>query len=196
MEKTLIFAILLILCPHIALAEEMPTQAYLPWSLNSQKIIYVLVNSESEITENKKAIINAVIMSDKSIRFYTQHHFEGWQGALNQIDYADNLPVKLVFTDNEKSENMILINLKDESSEFDGFTTYDLNQNKITKSYVAIYNSKNLTDEDFEKILRHEFGHSLGLAHSQNINDVMFNIIPSSNPYISDADIFALSFLF
>ena len=195
MEKILIFAIFLILCPPIAFAEEM-TKAYLPWSLDSQKTIYVLINSESEITENKKAIINAVIMSEKSIRFYGHHHFEGWQGALNQINYTDNLPVKLVFTDNEKSENIILINLKDESSEFDGFTTYDLNQNKITKSYVAIYNSKNLTDEDFEKILRHEFGHSLGLAHSQNINDIMCKTLPLSNAYISNENISTLSFLF
>ena len=196
MEKVLVFAISLILFPHMALAEEMPTQAYLPWSLDSQKTIYVLINSDSEITENKKAIINAVIMSEKSIRFYSQHHFEGWQGALNQINYVDNLPVKLVFTDNEKSENMILINLKDESSEFDGYTTYDLNQNKIIKSYVTIYNSKNLTDEDFEKILRHEFGHSLGLAHSQNINDIMCKTLPLLNQYISNENIAALDFLF
>ena len=186
----------LALCPPIALAEEMVTQVYLPWNLDSQKTIYVLINSESEITENKKAIIDNVIMSEKSILLDNQNYFEGWQGALDQINYADNLKVKLVFTDTEKLENMILINLKNESSEFDGYTTYDLNQNKIIKSYVSIYNSENLSDEDFEKILRHEFGHSLGLAHSRNIDDIMSALLPTSNQYVSNEDISALSFLF
>jgi predicted Zn-dependent protease len=195
--KIHIFVLLfIIIYPHIAIAEETETKLYLPWNLDSQKTISVLINSESDISESKKAIIDNVIMSEKSVMLDNQNYFEGWQGALDQIQYSDNTSLRLIFTDNEKPSNMILINLKNDSSKFDGFTTFVLNENKIVKSSIAIYNSTNLNDVEFEKILRHEFGHSLGLAHSKNINDIMFPVLDQSNHYISNNDISALSLLY
>ncbi len=202
MEKTLVFALLIIIYPNIAIAEETETSQDLPWDLKSQKTLYVLINSESEISENKKAIINDVIMSEKSVMLDNQNYFKGWQGALNKIQYSDNTPIRLIFTDNEKPTNMILINLEDEptefdgSSEFDGFTKFDLYENKIVKSHIVIYNSKNLNDVEFETLLRHEFGHSLGLSHSENINDLMYPVLDRSNPYISNEDVSVLSSLY
>ncbi|MEK6866229.1 MAG: matrixin family metalloprotease [Thermoproteota archaeon] len=196
MGKILVLALLLVICPSMAFAEEIETKAYLPWDLDSQKTIHVLINSESEITDGKKIIIDEVIMSEKSVMLDNQKYFEGWQGALDQIHYSDNIQIRLVFTDNEKSPNTILINLVDESSEFDGFTKFDLNKNKIVKSHITIYNSKDLNDTDFEKIMRHEFGHSLGLAHSKNINDIMFPVIGQTNPYITQDNISSLSLLY
>jgi hypothetical protein len=195
-RKTVIFVLLLMLCPSMVFAEGIDTKTYLPWNIDSQKTLYVLINSESEISESKKIIINEVIMSEKSVMFNDQNYFEGWQGALDQIPYSDDTPIKLVFTDNEKLPNTIFVNLVDESSKFDGFTKFDLNKNKIVKSHVTIYNSKNLNDIDFEKILCHEFGHGLGLAHSKNINDIMFPFVEQSNPYISHDDLSALSLLY
>lgn len=202
MEKTLVFALLIIIYPNIAIAEETETNKDLQWDLKSQKTLYVLINSESEISESKKTIINDVIMSEKSVILDNQNNFKGWQGALNQIHYSDNTPIKLIFTDNEKPTNIIIINLEDEptefddSSEFDGFTKFVLYENKIVKSHIVIYNTKNLNDVEFETLLRHEFGHSLGLAHSENINNVMFPLLDQSNPYITNDDISALSLLY
>lgn len=198
MGKTLVFVLLIIIYPNIAIAEEIETKPYLPWNLESQKTLYVLINSESEIPESKKAIINDVIMSEKLVMLDNQNYFKGWQGALNQINYSDNTPIRLVFTDNEKPTNMILINLEDltSESEFNGFTKYELNKNKIIKSDITIYDFKNLNNVEFENILRHEFGHSLGLAHSENINDVMFPVLDRSDHYITNDNISALSLLY
>lgn len=196
MGKTLIFALLILISPNIAIAEEIETKPYMPWGFGSEKIIYVLINSESEISENKKAIINDVIMSDKVVMMDYQKYFKGWQGALEQIPYSDKNPIKLVFTDEENRTNIISINLKDESSEFDGFTKFELNKNKIVRSDITISNFKNLNDMEFEKILRHEFGHGLGLAHSENINDIMAPILDQVNPYITYDNISTLSLLY
>lgn len=135
-------------------------------------------------------------MSDKTVMINHENYFIGWKSALEQIPYSDNMPIKLVFTDDEKSANIISINFKDESSEFDGYTKFELNKNKIVKSHITIYNSNNLSDVEFEKILRHEFGHGLGLAHSENINDIMYPILDQTNIYITNDNISALSILY
>jgi len=195
MRATLVFAFLILIYPHIAIAQEMEPNSSRSWNLDSQKTIFVLINSESEISDSKKIIIHDVIMSKKSVTLDDQNYFEGWQGALGQISYSDNTP-RLVFTDVEKPSNMIFINFVDESSKFSGLTKIILNENKIVQSHITIYNSKNLTDVEFKKILYHEFGHSLGLTHSQDINDVMFPVLEQSNQLISNNDIHELSLLY
>lgn len=187
---------LIIISPSIAIAEEVETKPYKPWDLESEKTLHILINSDSEISESKKIIINEVIMSDKTVMINHENYFIGWKSALEQIPYSDNMPIKLMFTDDEKSANIISINFKDESSEFDGYTKFELNNNKIVKSHITIYNSNNLSDVEFEKILRHEFGHGLGLAHSENINDIMYPILDQTNIYITNDNISALSILY
>ena len=108
MRAILVFALLILIYPHLAIAQEMQPGTR-SWNLDSQKTIFVLINSESEISENKQTIINDVIMSEKSITLDNQSYFEGWQGALGQIYYSDDSP-RLVFTDVEKPSNMIFIN--------------------------------------------------------------------------------------
>lgn len=196
MVKLLVFAMLIIISPSIAIAEEVETKPYKPWDLESEKTLHILINSDSEISESKKRIINEVIMSDKTVMINHENYFIGWKSALEQIPYSDNMPIKLAFTDDEKSANIISINFKDESSEFDGYTKFELNNNKIVKSHITIYNSNNLSDVEFEKILRHEFGHGLGLAHSENINDIMYPILDQTNIYITNDNISALSILY
>jgi hypothetical protein len=195
MRTTLVFAFLILIYPHIAIAQEMEPAFSRSWNLDSQKTIFVLINSESEISDSKQTIIHDVIMSKKSVTLDDKNYFEGWQGALGQIYYSDDAP-KLVFTDVEKPSNMIFINFVDESSKFSGLTKIILNENKIVQSHITIYNSKNLTDVEFKKILCHEFGHSLGLTHSQDINDIMFPVLEQSNQLISNNDIHELSLLY
>ena len=56
---------------------------------------------------------------------------------------------------------------------------------------IRIANS-NLTDEQLETILRHEFGHALGLGHSTATEDLMAPTIDMTIPYISDCNIDAI----
>ncbi len=58
MGKPLVLALLLVICPAMAFAEEIETKAYLPWDLDSQKTIHVLINSESEIILKELSNLN------------------------------------------------------------------------------------------------------------------------------------------
>ena len=173
------------LVPTVAYAYDIGTKPYLPWDLDAEKTIYVYVRSDSEISQNKQAIISDVILSKHQIVVNDKIYFQGWQGALDQIAYSDDVSIQLVFTEYFRP-NSILINLKDTQSKYDGYTNFALKHNKIIQSYVTIYDSQNLKDAEFEKILRHEMGHGLGLAHSESINDIMYPVLTMSNPYISN----------
>lgn len=68
-------------------------------------------------------------------------------------------------------------------------------QNQILKSEITIYVDK-LSKAQFETILRHEFGHALGLAHSTALEDLMHLTIETNYPYISQCDIDAMVSLY
>jgi len=47
-----------------------------------------------------------------------------------------------------------------------------------------------------ETIVRHELGHALGLAHSTATEDLMYPIIKTNFPYISECDVSAMEKLY
>jgi predicted Zn-dependent protease len=49
-----------------------------------------------------------------------------------------------------------------------------------------------LTDEELSTIVRHEFGHALGLGHSTAPEDLMAPNIDMTVPYISECNIDAI----
>jgi predicted Zn-dependent protease len=63
------------------------------------------------------------------------------------------------------------------------------NGNQILKVFITIYDSEKLSDIQLESIVRHEFGHALGLPHTNNSKDLMSESIPMNNSYISQCDI-------
>ncbi|MEO2221047.1 MAG: matrixin family metalloprotease, partial [Nitrosopumilus sp.] len=70
---------------------------------------------------------------------------------------------------------------------YSGFTKSiaDETQNQILKSEITIFDASSITNADLEKLLRHEFGHAIGLAHSSAIEDLMYPTIEMEYPYIS-----------
>jgi predicted Zn-dependent protease len=49
-----------------------------------------------------------------------------------------------------------------------------------------------LTNNQLESIVRNQFGHALGLPHTNNPKDIMYDTINVQHPYISECDVSAL----
>ncbi|MDE1767724.1 MAG: matrixin family metalloprotease, partial [Thaumarchaeota archaeon] len=62
--------------------------------------------------------------------------------------------------------------------------------------FITIYDANKLTDNQLATIVRHEFGHALGLPHAIDPQDLMHATIQTDYPYISECDIDAVQSLY
>lgn len=184
---------------------------WLSWRLVSGSTLHIgIVNGESY--PEKIPLINEVAMSEESIdiddsllhkgpKGISSTYHIGWQGALKQAAIKQaainptefNIPSKLEVIESSKGEGEITIILTNNRNG-DGYSGYtrsiaDDSQNQILKSTITIYDVGSLNDEQFKAILRHEFGHALGLGHSTAPEELMAPTITTFYPYISECDI-------
>ena len=156
---------------------------------------------------DKVPLIKEVILSEDSIdiddsllhkgpKGSVSTYYVGWKGALEAASKKPTkfyIPSNLDVIDSQKGEGEITIILTDDANAdgYSGFTKSiaDDSQNQILKSTITIYEADKLNDEQFKTVLRHEFGHALGLAHSTAPEDLMAPTIQTGYPYISGCDI-------
>lgn len=154
------------------------------------------------ITSIKKIEVKDSIIQ-KSSKILSSTYYLGWKGALNSIENRGDfikyqLPLEFNIIKSEDLEGDVIITLstlKDPSG-YTGFTKSVVDGNEILKSYITIFDTQNLTEEDLATITRHEFGHALGLGHSTAREDLMAPMIDMTNPYISDCNIDAITDLY
>jgi predicted Zn-dependent protease len=109
-----------------------------------------------------------------------------------------NIPTELNIVTSNGGEGDIIITLSNlrDSDGYSGYTKSVVDRNEILKSFITIYDVNNLSDDELATILRHEFGHALGLGHSTAPEDLMAPNIDMTVPYISECNIEAIADLY
>jgi len=181
------------------------------WRLIDTTLNVNVLNAKG-LSENRIDVIKNAITSEESLEIddslthkgpkgFSSTYFTGWAGALKNIASKDTLyiiPTDFnVITSNGGEGDVIitLSNLRDGDG-YTGYTKSVVDGNEILKSFITIYDVTNLTDEQLGTILRHEFGHALGLGHSTAPEDLMAPNIDMTVPYISECNTNAIRDLY
>ncbi|ABX12602.1 matrixin family metalloprotease [Nitrosopumilus maritimus] len=128
-------------------------------------------------------------------------YFLGWAGAMEEAaktDTAYTVPTTFNIFQSENGEGQIIINFSNliDTDGFTGYTKSVIQDGEILKSYITIYDVDNLDASELATIVRHEFGHALGLGHSTDPEDLMAPTILTEFPYISECNVDAMRVLY
>jgi len=175
------------------------------WNLIDDQPLYVNIINVDSFKEEKIQVIKDAILSEEKIIVENEGlnllYYKGWLGALTiagEKPSLHNLPQKIEIISSADEAGDVVIYLetiKDEDG-ITGFTKSTVEDDKILKSRITIYDVDSLSNEDLSTIIRHEFGHALGLAHSTAVEDLMHPTINLELPYISECNIEALISLY
>jgi len=177
------------------------------WRLVGTTLNVNILNAKG-LSENRVDVIKNAIISEDSLevddsvthkgpRGFNSNYFTGWEGALKYAATKNtlyNIPTDFNVLTSDGGEGDIIITLSNlrDGDGYTGYTKSVVDGNEILKSFITIYDVTNLTDEELSTIVRHEFGHALGLGHSTAPEDLMAPNIDMTVPYISECNIDAI----
>lgn len=182
------------------------------WKWASDSAMDVVISNQAQLPDSKIDIVRNAILSDekitvdnsithKGLKGTFSTYYRGWAGALDELrqastKYSPPLSFNIILSD--KDEGRIIIRLTNDvnSDGYSGYTKSTVSDNEILKSHITIYDADSLTDEQIATIVRHEFGHALGLGHSSAPEDLMAPIISATIPYISECNVEVLESLY
>lgn len=165
--------------------------------LNTNGLSEERINKIKEAIQSENLIEVDDSLTHKGPKGFTSKYFEGWTGALKQAQKENtsyNIPSDFNILTSSRGEGDIIITLSNlrDSDGYNGYTKSIVEGNEILKSFITIYEVNNLSDEELGTILRHEFGHAIGLGHSSAPEDLMAPYIDMTVPYISECNVDAI----
>jgi hypothetical protein len=185
------------------------TDDYKYWNVaNKTPLVVNIENNAGVNDQNIQAVKNAIMstetVTDDNSQVYHPDsgpvkYFKGWQGAVQTTSNTKHyIPEKFNIIQSPNGEGQIVITLstiKDENG-YSSITRTIVDGNQILKVFITIYDAGKLTGIQTESIVRHEFGHALGLPNTSNTSDLMQDSISINHSYISACDINALQKLY
>ena len=184
-------------------------ETWYAWAPRDKLEIHIV--DENNFPKEKTDAIKRAILSTETIEIDNSLVFKGdegtfstywlgWKGAVDHIREQRGIDKQLEINFTDKDDADIIITLtKSKSGEgLSGQTSSTVNDTEktILRSFITIYEADKLSNEHMEIIIRHEFGHVAGLAHATAPEDLMYPVIQTPAPFISECDIDALMHLY
>ena len=163
------------------------------WVKDKNDVMKVVIINKANATDQKIAIVNKVLLSKESSADSNGKFFVGWQGALDQLKLK-SLPTKfsISYSDKPNNDGITIELLSVVNPQYIGYSVPKYDDKKIVSAKIIVYDLPDLTDVQFENILRHEVGHALGLGHAEIHESLMYPTVGSNPKYISSCELSAL----
>jgi matrixin len=165
-----------------------------PWNSKSDTIKVAIIN-EAGLTENKISVVKRAIDSEISYNKGGHIYFEGWIAALESIAPTRNIEKFKILeynSENNVNADITIKLLTTQDPNYSGFTKPTIIEDKMKQASIRIFDSNNITTIQLENLVRHEFGHALGLGHSTDQSSIMYELIESEPKLITDCDLSGL----
>jgi hypothetical protein len=185
---------------------------WLAWHLVTGQTLHIDIMNEASLSPDMIFAVKDSILSTQTVSLddsllhkgpsgTSSVYYKGWAGALSAASaHATQfyIPEKFDVSDSPNSAGEIIIKLtKDVNPDgLSGYTKSMADGHEILKTTITIYKADQLSANQIGSILRHEFGHAMGLAHSSAPEDLMHATIQTDYPYISGCDIDAINALY
>lgn len=184
---------------------------WVAWNIADGRVINIHVTNtanapQSMIDAIKDAILSTKIvtiddsLTGKGPKGTSSTYFVGWEGAIENA-YSEPtkryIPQKFDINGAPNGVGDIEIILTNDVNPdgYSGYTKSIVDGNEILKSKITIFKVNRLDSDRLESIIRHEFGHAMGLGHSTATEDLMSPMLPDY-PYISGCDVDTLKGLY
>ena len=177
------------------------TDTWVSWNLTPNRVLTFTILGASIVSDEQISKIKDVVLSEETLEIdnsllhkglegTSSTYYLGWQGATQQV--AKN-PTKLVVPQrfeyvspsNGVADITIMLTTTRSGDGYVGYTNSVVDDTQILKSTITIYDANKLSTNQLTTIIRHEFGHAIGLAHSTANEDLMHETITTAYPFIS-----------
>ena len=195
---------------HVENLRGEPNSTYKYWNIAKGMPLTVSIVNPNGLDQEKVDVVKSAILSTESLMVDNSQidklpsdgktqYFKGWQGALDTIhDTKFNVPDSFHIVESTDGPGQIVITLSnlEDPDGYSGYTRSVVDNSQILKSFITIYDAGNLSDHELAAIVRHEFGHALGLPHTSDPHDLMHAVIQTDYPYISHCDIRSIQIVY
>ena len=189
---------LLVLLPLTAKGSELVTiNTFLPWK-TQDKILQVSIIKETPLSPDQILSVKKAITGFGTVKYDDTIRYVSWQEALKTTEYKTKIfipTLEIVADNNREADITITITDSKNAEGQSGHTTHVVEDNMIVKSNITIYDINSMSGKQISSVTRHEFGHALGLGHSDSPEDLMYEIIQVAS-YVTDCDVDSLLSLY